>query len=219
MASRRKMLGKASDFSDAASSLLMEPGSLRNRALVADNQLCQQLNNEMYKEELYKLAKELRLPGIAKATKKELCEMISVFVNDMARSTFSSKEEDTEDIAEGKLKKALRPISQSLIDKYNYYLAPFFGPIDTKNLYDFLYHPETGLIGEDTIYNMGQSFFDEWLLASGETRTPQRFPLEDEYDEDTMIQLLKQIPKDKIKEGIKNYTDAKSADIERFKKF
>jgi hypothetical protein len=49
IAARRSMIGKASDFSDSASSLFMEPGSLRVRALLDHNQLCNQLNNDMHK--------------------------------------------------------------------------------------------------------------------------------------------------------------------------
>lgn len=41
--------------------------------------LCKELNNSMYREELYDLALSLGLPVNKKTTKKELCSLITQF--------------------------------------------------------------------------------------------------------------------------------------------
>lgn len=85
---KKKMLGKSTEFREHVAKTLLKPGGLKERAMRATNTnfrtnvdlkegLCKELGNEMYKEELLTLAKEMRLPYTKATTKRELCEMIA----------------------------------------------------------------------------------------------------------------------------------------------
>lgn len=52
--------------------------------VLAVHTYCQDLSNSMYKDELMQLAKRFRLPTTSKSTKKELCEMLSRHIIDLA---------------------------------------------------------------------------------------------------------------------------------------
>jgi hypothetical protein len=81
---------KQKEIRENSLAILEQPGGLRQRARLATNSnfktdvatkasLCKILNDEMYRSELYNLAREMGLPVTEKTKKKELCEMIAAY--------------------------------------------------------------------------------------------------------------------------------------------
>ena len=81
---------KQEEIRENAFSIIEQPGGLKERARRATNSnfrtdvatkagLCKILDDEMYRTELYNLAREMGLSVTAKTTKKELCEMIAAY--------------------------------------------------------------------------------------------------------------------------------------------
>lgn len=85
----KESLGEPTELSKYGTEIILQPGGLRERALRATSSLstdpakvaglCKELDKEMYKDELFALAKELDLDVTTKTTKKELCELISSY--------------------------------------------------------------------------------------------------------------------------------------------
>lgn len=87
----KKSLGQPGELSEYANSIILQPGGLKEKAHRAINPyfstditsragLCKELDKEIYKDELFALAKELSLPVTKKTSKRELCEMIAQYV-------------------------------------------------------------------------------------------------------------------------------------------
>lgn len=84
---RRKFMGNPSEVSSAAAKMLLVPGGKRERAARAvfkgapnpsrKESLCNDLKDNMYRDELYDLAQELGLDVEKRITKSELCKRIS----------------------------------------------------------------------------------------------------------------------------------------------
>jgi hypothetical protein len=97
----RQLLGSSTDMHEFATTILEQPAQIiegpverkvgrRAKARAASRVgfqtnvaeragLCNDLNNNMYKDELYALAKELDLPVTNRLSKKELCELLASY--------------------------------------------------------------------------------------------------------------------------------------------
>lgn len=83
-------LGDPDELKKYGTEIVLQPGGLRERALRAVSPystdpskvsgLCNELDKELYKDELFALAKELDLHVTKKTTKTELCTLISDYV-------------------------------------------------------------------------------------------------------------------------------------------
>lgn len=88
---RRELIGDPVNMAIASASLLERPGGLRERARRAVfrgdtnpkeyQSLCNDLNNHLYKKELYELGIELGLPLTKRNTKEEICNMLAEIVS------------------------------------------------------------------------------------------------------------------------------------------
>jgi hypothetical protein len=74
-------------------------------------------------------------------------------------------------------------LSQSLITKYNHYLAPYFRPIDEISFFDLLYDPETGLIGIEDYLVRVPELWPQWLEA-----------IDPILDEEEVLTILNMVP-------------------------
>jgi hypothetical protein len=85
---KRSIVGHPKTISNTRSSIMLKPSSLRMRAFRATTDrwltdqktatnLCHDLGNEMYRDELYRLALDLDLQVNIKTKKSELCRLIS----------------------------------------------------------------------------------------------------------------------------------------------
>jgi hypothetical protein len=151
--------------------------------------------------------------------------MISRFVSELEEIPSTRPDYLGEEAAERQLKKVMFPISQSLFEKYNYYLEPAFGPLQEKDWYDFLYQPETGLTGIEFILSDIQrlrdsGLWDAWRSAQGYDATREEDDRRLDAGEDTLTQqeikkfrnykdmlaILELIPEDEVIQSIANYT-------------
>lgn len=90
---RRELLGTPKDVYSYQAEMLNVPGGKREIAMRATNSrfttdplkgegLCKDLNDNLYKDELYKIASDLGLPVTNRLTKGELCKMISKYAEE-----------------------------------------------------------------------------------------------------------------------------------------
>lgn len=111
VAQRRQLIGRSPDMYAFASELLDTPTGKRFKAKAAVDTrfatnkekregLCKDLMSDLYKAELVELAKELGIHVSKDTSKKELCEMISIYVQ---QADMPMPSEIPEELAEARL--------------------------------------------------------------------------------------------------------------------
>lgn len=200
VAQRRQLIGRSQDMYAFASELLDIPTGKRFKAKAAVDTrfatnkekkagLCKDLMSDLYKDELVELAKELGIHVSKGTSKKELCEMISIYAQ---QADMPMPSEIPEELAETRLQieqaehrrqmsNNLRRIYQTAYNKYGSELlnksikelGDEFGmeafPIDLAKLLHFLY---LGEYRQDIPINIMQvNEFNKWFTPEKDINT------------------------------------------------